>query len=64
MSYYEARDCFNQNLRLIGRPQNKTENMTWNLSSGLNHLTRALEADLEQIRSLLNQIAKALQHRR
>lgn len=64
MSYYKARDCFNENLQLIGRPQNKTESMAWNLSSGLNHLTRALEADLEKIQSLLNQIAKALQHRR
>ena len=64
MSYYEARDCFNENLQLIGRPQNKTENMAWNLSSGLNQLSRALEDDLGQIQALLQQIAQALQHRR
>lgn len=64
MSYYEARNCFNENLQLIGKPQNKTENMAWNLSSGLNQLTRALEADLEKIQALLDQIAKSLQHQR
>jgi hypothetical protein len=64
MSYYEARTCFNENLQLIRRPQNKTENMAWNLSSGLNELTQALEDDLGQIQSLLKQIAEALQHRR
>lgn len=64
MSYYEARNCFNENLQLIGKPQNRTESMAWNLSSGLNQLTRALEADLEKIQALLNQIAKALQHQR
>jgi len=35
MSYYKARTYFSENLQLIGRPQNKTENMAWNLSSGL-----------------------------
>jgi len=38
--------------------------MMWNLSSGLNHLNQALEADLEKIQGLLGQIAQALQHRR
>lgn len=64
MSYYKARTCFNENLQLIGRPQNKTENMAWNLSSGLNELAQALEADLEQIQALLTQIAQVLKHRR
>jgi hypothetical protein len=64
MSYYEARTCFNKNLQLIGRPQNKTENMAWNLSSGLNEMTQALEAHLGQIHALLTQIVTLLQHRR
>jgi hypothetical protein len=64
MSYYKARTCFNENLQLIGRPQNKNENMVWNLSSGLNELTQALEAHLGQIQTLLTQIVQLLQHRR
>lgn len=64
MSYYEARNCLNENLQLLGRPQNRDESMIWNLSSALNHLCRALESDLGQIQALLGQIAQALQHRR
>jgi hypothetical protein len=64
MSYYEARNRFNENLQLLGRPQNRDESLIWNLSSGLNHLCRAWESDLAQIQALLSQIAQALQHRR
>jgi hypothetical protein len=64
MSYYEARNCFNEILQLLRRPQDRDETMMWNLSSGLNHLSQALEADLGKIQGLLGQIAQALQHRR
>ena len=59
MSYYEARNCFNEILQLLRRPQDQDETMIWNLSSGLNHL-----ADLGKIRALLGQIAQTLQFRR
>ena len=64
MSYYEARNCFNEILQLLRRPQDRDETIMWNLSAGLNHLNQALEADLEKIQSLLGQIAQALQYRR
>ena len=64
MSYYEARNCFNEILQLLRRPQDRDETIMWNLSSGLNHLNQALETDLEKIQGLLGQIAQALQHRR
>jgi len=64
MSYYEARNCFNEILQLLRRPQDRDETIMWNLSSGLNHLNQALETDLEKIQGLLGQIAQALQYRR
>jgi len=64
MSYYEARNCFNEILQLLRRPQDRDETIMWNLSAGLNHLNQALEADLEKIQGLLGQIAQALQYRR
>ena len=64
MSYYEARNCFNENLQLLRRPQDQDETMIWNLGCGLNHLSQALEADLGKIQALLGQIAQTLQHRR
>jgi len=64
MSYYEARNCFNENLQLLRRPQDQDETMIWNLSSGLNHLSQALEADLGKVQALLGQIAQTLQFRR
>ena len=59
MSYYQAKDCFNDNLQ-IGKPQDQGQQLMWNLSVGLLKLSEALESDVRQIQNQLDQIAQAL----
>jgi hypothetical protein len=49
-----AKEHFDQNLRIIKRPECNTE--LWNLSIGLSQLAEALEAELEVIDRKLNNI--------
>jgi len=57
MSYHTAKECFDENLQLLGQPQ--TDLQAWNLNTGLKQLAEALEADLDAIRTLLGQIQQS-----
>jgi len=59
MSYFKAKDCFNDNIQILRQPQG--EELMWNLSTGLYELAEAIESDSAQIQGQLNQIAQALQ---
>ena len=59
MSYFQAKQCFDENRALI-TPQ--SDPLTYNLNTGLSNLADALESDLSQIRNLLSQILQALKH--
>ena len=53
MAYDGARECFEENRRLIRDATN--DRLMWNLSVGLLHLTTALEKDMERLhRAILN----------
>jgi hypothetical protein len=53
MAYDDAKQCFEENRRLIGDAAN--DRLMWNVSVGLLHLTTALEKDLERLhRAILN----------
>jgi hypothetical protein len=59
MSFFTAQDIFSDNLVRFNTLSDRE--LMWNLSSGLKDLSQALEADLGQIRGILNQIQQALQ---
>ena len=54
MSYNEANKFFQENLDLIGDPENDPK--MWNLNNGLLILSDAIQHDLSQIRRTLNKI--------
>ena len=58
MSYFKAKDCFNDSLNYIDAPKNPVSH---NLSVGLNQLTEAIESDMHQIKQQLVNIANVLQ---
>ena len=59
MTFYKAKDCFKDNLQIIGSA--KSNPLLWNLSVGLNQLAEALESDLGQIKHDLARITQDLQ---
>lgn len=62
MSFYEqARACFKQNLETIGVPVPVDFTIQYNLSSGLDCLTDAIETDLRAIRLQQDHIVRLLQ---
>jgi hypothetical protein len=56
MSYYQAKQCFDENSTLIGQPIDHHDKLLWNISVGLSHLTSTLQSDIEQIQHKLRQI--------
>ena len=62
MSYYKAKECFQDNLNVIRKPQTDQEVFIWNLSTGLQLLVQAIESDFSQFDHKLDQIFQALQH--
>jgi hypothetical protein len=61
VSYHDARRCFQENLELIGTPPAGEDVFMYNLNNGLDALAQAVHSDMQQIKSLLDQI---LQQRR
>lgn len=61
MTYFKARDCFEDNRNHLNPQQNPA---LWNLSEGLVALSHALENDLRQIQQALRKIAQALEQSR
>jgi hypothetical protein len=61
MSYHVAETCFVENANMVGEPMNDPQ--TYNLNNGLANLSDAINSDLSQIKTLLNQILIALQRR-
>jgi hypothetical protein len=62
MSFYDqARACFKQNLQTIGVPVPVDYMTEYNLSSGLDCLVDAIQADLQDIRSQQAQIVRLLE---
>ena len=54
MAYKRAKECFNENLQMIGDPATKP--YEWNLNSGLLALSNGIETDLSEIKASLRQI--------
>ena len=57
MSYYQAKKCFDENVKLLGLPSQ--DRLMWNLNVGLTNLVFALEADLAEMERKIDQILKA-----
>jgi hypothetical protein len=57
MTYVKAKECFEENKRLISP---RKDPVAYNLSVGLDNLTNAMEADMATIKTLLMQIAQSL----
>lgn len=58
MSYYKAKEMFNDNFNYI---KGSTDPVMHNLSAGLFQLSEVLEADMIKIRRFLSEIATSLQ---
>ncbi len=58
MSYYNAKDIFNDSLQYI---DDSTDPVHHNLNVGLAHLAQALETDMTKIKRSLSEIAAKLQ---
>ncbi|MGR3310627.1 MAG: hypothetical protein ACUZ77_07610 [Candidatus Brocadiales bacterium] len=58
MSYYSAKDIFNDSLQYVDA---QTDPAHHNLNAGLCHLTTAIEADMIKIRRFLSEIEARLQ---
>jgi hypothetical protein len=61
MSYFEAKDMFQDNLKILGKPEGIEQELIWNLSIGLQKLTEALEADSAHIRNVLGRLSQSRQ---
>ena len=59
MSYFEANKCFQENLKIIGEPENDPK--MWNLNNGLLTLSDAIQHDLSLIRRDIQNINDDLQ---
>lgn len=57
MSYYKAKECFNDSFNYI---DTRKDPVAHDVSAGLNQLTEALESDMAVIKNLLEQIANSL----
>jgi hypothetical protein len=62
VSYYAAKQAFQENQSLLGTPQR--DPLAWNLSVGLIRLADALERDHQETLGLLQAIAQDLQRRK
>ncbi len=58
MSYYNAKDIFNDSLQYIDVSDDPVHH---NLNVGLAHLAQALETDMTKIQRALSEIATSLQ---
>jgi hypothetical protein len=64
MSYEKARECFSENINMIGRANAMQRPQEWNLNNGLDSLTVAIQNDLNEVKALLARIVRALEDRR
>ena len=58
MPYQDAKQCFQENRRLIDA---QADPEMWNLNTGLLSLTESIESDIQNIEYLLQRILRALQ---
>jgi hypothetical protein len=55
MSYQNARNCFQENVNLIGtQPMNDPQN--WNLNNGLEQFTQAVQAQLTSMQRSIDNL--------
>ena len=59
MTYEKAKQCFDENIRAIADPDSDFHR--WNLYSGLLALTNAVQTDLHDLHSQVQDLAHALQ---
>lgn len=62
MAYHTARECFAQNLQMIGRPM--ADALNWNLNSGIDEFVTTVQQDLAAVHEKLDQILAALRRQR
>ena len=62
MSYVTARECFEENLTLIGGAQD--DPVAYNLYTGLLNLTESVERDLDRMHRALADLASVVQNLR
>jgi uncharacterized protein (DUF934 family) len=58
MSYQTARECFQQNMQMVGEPMSDPQ--TFNINSGLDELAVCIQQDIAQIQQTLTAILNAL----
>lgn len=59
MSFHDAKRRFDENLELMGGPDQ--DPLTWNLNTGLSELAESIQRSLEQLHSRLDRLERALE---